>query len=195
MKNLKYLFVDTETTGKIVDFKNKDITNIANFPRIVQVAYIGTDEQGETLFELDRIVKPNGFEIPIEASNIHGITTEIAHEKGISLESVLYEFLPIINSCETIICHNIPFDLPVLACEYYRIGVTKLPKKQKICTMDTTKEFVGIKNSYGYKWANLQELYHKLFGKNFDKAHNALNDIRATKECFFELKNKHNFYQ
>ena len=31
------------------------------------------------------------------------------------------------------------------------------------------------------------ELYTKLFGNGFDGAHDAMADIVATKECFFEL--------
>jgi len=31
------------------------------------------------------------------------------------------------------------------------------------------------------------ELYRFLFGKEFDDAHDAMADIRATKDCFLEL--------
>ena len=36
----------------------------------------------------------------------------------------------------------------------------------------------------------LEELYRKLFGRNFAGAHDAMSDIQATKECFFELKRR-----
>ena len=32
------------------------------------------------------------------------------------------------------------------------------------------------------------ELYYKVFGCGMENAHDALTDILATKECFFELK-------
>ena len=38
----------------------------------------------------------------------------------------------------------------------------------------------------GYKYPRLEELYFKLFQENFD-AHNALNDVKATARCFWEL--------
>ena len=39
-------------------------------------------------------------------------------------------------------------------------------------------------------WPRLEELYRKLFGRNFAGAHDAMSDIQATKECFFELKRR-----
>ena len=40
----------------------------------------------------------------------------------------------------------------------------------------------------GYKYPKLQELYRKLFGKEFEDAHDALCDTEATEKCFWELK-------
>ena len=74
----KLLFFDTETTGLLP--KNCDIeNNINNFPRLVELAFILFDEFGVKLYEADYIIKPDGFEIPITASNINGITTQIAN--------------------------------------------------------------------------------------------------------------------
>lgn len=191
---MKYFFFDVETTGKILDYKDKNIANHSNFPRIVQIAYIVTDNIGTELVKQEHIIKPNGFIIPNEVIAIHGVSNEIANSKGIDLEIVLKELLLHINYCDTIVCHNVNFDLFVLAAEYSRMQITQPNRKLKICTMETTQEFVGLKNSYGYKFPKLQELHKKLFGSEFDKAHNALADIQATKNCFFELKNNHGFY-
>jgi len=191
---MKYFFFDTETTGKILDYKDTNIANHANYPRIVQIAYIVTDNIGTELVKQEHIIKLNGFIIPEDVIKIHGISNEIANLQGIDLSIVLNELLLYINPCDTIVCHNVNFDLFVLAAEFSRMGITQPNRKLKICTMETTKEFVGLENSYGYKFPKLQELYKKLFGSEFDKAHNALADIQATKKCFFELKQKHNFY-
>lgn len=43
---------------------------------------------------------------------------------------------------------------------------------------------------YGYKYPKLNELYYKLFHRNFENAHNAFSDVLATIECFKELKKK-----
>lgn len=46
--------------------------------------------------------------------------------------------------------------------------------------------YCAIPGNYGYKWPRLEDLYRKLFGRNFAGAHDAMSDIQATKECFFE---------
>jgi len=37
------------------------------------------------------------------------------------------------------------------------------------------------------KFPTLEELHTVLFGENFQGAHDALADVRATAKCFFEL--------
>ena len=39
-----------------------------------------------------------------------------------------------------------------------------------------------------YKYPKLDELYHKLFNKHFDNQHDAMSDIQATYDCYYELK-------
>ena len=38
-----------------------------------------------------------------------------------------------------------------------------------------------------YKFPTLSELHFKIFGKNFNEAHNASADVDATARCLFEL--------
>ena len=40
-----------------------------------------------------------------------------------------------------------------------------------------------------FKWPTLEELHAKLFNKSFNGQHNAINDIKATYECYFEMIN------
>lgn len=41
-----------------------------------------------------------------------------------------------------------------------------------------------------YKWPTLYELYRKLFGKSFQGQHNAINDVKATYECYCKMIGK-----
>lgn len=45
----------------------------------------------EILGQNEYIIKPDGYEIPLEASNIHGITTEEAQAKGNDVQMVLIQ--------------------------------------------------------------------------------------------------------
>lgn len=55
--------------------------------------------------------------------------------------------------------------------------------------MKATVSYCKIPNKYGgYKWPKLQELHEKLFGYEFDDAHDALADIEATFKCYWKLR-------
>ena len=54
--------------------------------------------------------------------------------------------------------------------------------------MQSSTDYCRLSGPYGYKWPKLSELHIKLFGEDFDEAHDASVDIEATMNCFFELK-------
>jgi DNA polymerase III epsilon subunit-like protein len=59
--------------------------------------------------------------------------------------------------------------------------------------LDGLTDLGKIKHPSGknnYKWPNLDELYHYLFGIRFDNPHDAINDVNACKQCFFEMKKR-----
>ena len=185
-----YLFFDTETTGLP---KNWDapISDFNNWPRLVQLAYILFDEEGNVIEEDSFIIKPEGFTIPIEASRVHGITTDRAISEGVSLEYVLDVFQKLIKKSEYLIAHNIAFDEKIMDAEFLRNKYCNLiSSKKKICTMEKTTNFCAISGPYGYKWPKLSELHYKLFKYNFEEAHDASVDIKVTAKCFWELRNR-----
>ena len=83
---MTYLFFDTETTGVPKNYKapSSDLENWSC--RLVQLSWIVKNDKQEELSRGNFIVKPDGFEIPTEASDIHGITTEKALAEGLELK-------------------------------------------------------------------------------------------------------------
>ncbi|MGB0525555.1 MAG: exonuclease domain-containing protein [Flammeovirgaceae bacterium] len=185
---MMYLFFDTETTGLPQNWK-APVQQVNNWPRLVQIAWLMYDVQGNLLKEQQYIIKPNGFTIPKAASNVHGITTEKAIQEGIELTTVLNEFNQDINQADALVAHNMSFDEKIVGAEFIRGAYqTALFKRPRLCTMLATVDFCKIPGRYGFKWPKLSELHIKLFGKDFDDAHDALVDIQATAKCFWELK-------
>lgn len=183
-----YLFFDTETTG-LPDSYNEPVSNTDNWPRMVQLAWTLCDNEGKIVEKSNSIIKPEGFTIPISASDIHGITTEKAIEEGLPLGYVLAAFSQALHMSETLIAHNYDFDSKIAGAEYFRKEMLNiLPDKKHICTMESTTEFVGIQNYYGYKWPTLRELYYRLFYTDFENAHDASADVDATVKCFWKLR-------
>jgi len=176
---MKYLFFDTETTG---------------FPpkaRLVSIAWQLWDE--ENLIEKKHhIIRPDGFDIPLQASNIHGITTEMAIEKGEDVEKIINLFLEKIDETDAIIAHNFRFDSQIISGELTRLNKKNSLKTKKVYdTMLDSTNYLKLKGKNGkYKWPNLNELHTHLFNKKFDNAHSADADVDATVKCFFELKKR-----
>ena len=183
----KLFFFDTETTGLPSDY-NAPINNSHNWPRLVQISWILTEENANIISQKNFIIKPNGFVIPKASSDIHRITTEKAVKEGLDLSIVLGLFDNDLKQADIIIGHNIDFDIKVVRAEMYRLKrEDNLVGKNSICTMKSTTDFCKIQGEYGYKFPKLQELYTKLFGHGFEEAHNSQADIIATMQCYFEL--------
>ena len=189
-RNPYYLFFDTETTGVPANYK-APISDLKNWPRLVQIAWILCDEKGAILESAEHIIRPNGFVIPKDVTSLHGISTERAMREGKDIKEVLMSFAKLAKETKKIVGHNISFDINIIGAELLRTGINcVVQNKSSICTMKSTVNFCALPGKYGYKWATLEELYFKLFGKSFLNAHSAMNDIKATKDCFFELKKR-----
>jgi DNA polymerase III epsilon subunit-like protein len=181
------LFFDTETTGLPKNYK-AHYSNIDNWPRIVQLSWLMSDDAGNHLSESDNIIKPEGFLIPTGASNIHGITDEIANEQGKPLVDVLMAFQKDLATANLVCCHNLGYDKPILQAEFLRKDLNAEIPQSTFCTMLASTRYCNIPGNYGPKWPKLDELYHICFQKYVENAHNAMADVRATYECYFHLK-------
>ena len=76
-----YLIFDTETTG-LPKRWNAPISDTDNWPRCIQIAWQLHDELGNLIEHQDYLVQPQGFNIPYEAEQIHGISTVLAEQDG-----------------------------------------------------------------------------------------------------------------
>lgn len=185
-----YLFFDTETAGLPRNWKASHL-KYDNWPRLVQIAWIQYDNEGNEIDSQDFIIRPDGFKIPYKTAQIHGITTARALKEGVDLVPVLEQFNQKISESENIVAHNISFDERVMGAEFVRNGIeTDLFEKNLICTMKTTTTFCQIPGSFGFKWPSLAELHYAVFERDFVNAHNAKADIEATANCYWELKRR-----
>lgn len=183
-----YIVFDTETTGRPKSF-NAPWTDSDNWPRLVQLAWIEYDKDGAEISKHDIIVKPEGYSIPHEVVQIHGISNEKANEEGIPMMEALGQFKEALDRNHYLIAHNIQFDLGVMGCEFHRAGIqTRLSSIFSIDTMKLTVNFCKLRGRNGYKFPKLMELHEKLFNTQFTGAHNAFFDVLATAKCFFELQ-------
>ena len=189
-KCIEYLFFDTETTGIPKDY-DAPVTDSTNWPRLVQLSWITTDEDCNILSKNDHIIYPKGFIIPADAARVHGITTSMAKKKGEPLEEILDKFEKDYDAAYFIVGHNVDFDKKIIRAELARLvkkDFVLLSTKVTLCTMEASTAYCKIPGYQGYKWPKLQELHKKLFGCEFEGAHNSMSDVTATLKCFKEMR-------
>lgn len=186
------LFFDTETTGPKPDKDN-----------IVQLAMIMTNSSGRVLGVFSSLLSPELFQsISAGAKSVHGIEETECRDMGINPLSAIKLFTKWSSTCRDLVCHNYEFDATLVNNTAKKLG--QLPPtegKRTWCTMRQTTELTkipfqdrhgNVKPSKDFKWPKLQELHQHLFDQPFEGAHDALQDVQATKRCFFELvKRKH----
>ncbi|MDG1781708.1 MAG: DNA polymerase III subunit alpha [Flavobacteriales bacterium] len=184
------LIFDTETTGLPRDW-NAPMSDLDNWPRLVQLAWQLHEPSGKLVSRGNIIVKPDGFSIPFNAAKIHGITTERAERDGSDLLEVLDAFQEDLAKAKYIVGHNIEFDINIVGAELIRSerAPELLTDKNAIDSKDESTEYCAIPGGRGgkFKWPTLTELHTKLFGVGFDEAHDAAYDVDATSKCFFGL--------
>lgn len=181
------LFFDTETTG-IPDRAAKWDVDFNEYPRIVQIAWM-IGEHAES-----HIIRPDGWTIPDDTVEIHGITTEYAMEHGEPFVFVMDRFIAFASKAGLLCGHNIHFDTGIvkanilreLGHEYYNANDVEqaLYKGKRIDTMRSTMKWVDARNSWGkLKFPNLGELYARCFPGETFHAHDALDDTKAVARC------------
>lgn len=190
-----YLIFDTETTGLPIfnttgfhRFPSYRHLNKYNTSRIVSISWIVANEKREKLKHAYHIVRPLDFTIDnsSKAVEIHGITAEIANEKGISWHTMYDELIQDLVKCDTIVAHNIQFDVSVLLSEMHRynkgFGISTLLNKKRICTMKMGKDTMGTT-----KVPKLSELYEFLYNEPIENAHNASYDTLYCYRCLVKM--------
>ena len=183
-----YIIFDTETTGLPRDY-NAPMSDVDNWPRLVQLAWQLHDERGKLLSHHNYIIRPEGFTIPFNAEKVHGISTKRALAEGHELKTILGIFEGDVVKAKHLVGHNIEFDINVVGSEFLR-GAWGMPlTANQLDTKDLSTEYCGIPGGRGgkFKWPTLTELHHKLFGTGFGDAHDAAYDVDATARCFFGL--------
>lgn len=171
-------FCDTETS----DPKHQ---------RVCQLAAVLCDEKGQELEVINYLIKPDGWEIAKRFVEIHGITTQMCHERGIPMKHALAHLNSFVERSKKVICHNYKFDSARLMNEFNIYGIpTKMFELPSFCTMMELTSVCKIPHANGragYKWPKLQEAHKHFFGVEFEDDHDALADTRACKRIYFHM--------
>ena len=184
------MIFDTETTG-LPKRWDAPLTDADNWPRCIQIAWQLHDDMGTLLEHQDYLIKPEGFNIPYDAEQVHGISTELAREQGITLVEMLEKFHLALEKCKYVVGQNVGFDLNIVGAEFHRAGMQNslLGKPVLDTCTEATAQLCCLPGGRGgkFKLPTLTELHQFLFNQPFAEAHNATADVEATTRCFLEL--------
>lgn len=178
---MKVLIFDTETTG-LPKWRQSAEKGPNNWPHIVSISWIVMDSDTNTeLKSRSYIIRPVAWTIPEDSTLIHGITQQMAIEKGVELYWVMNEFIG--EDCDMWVAHNLDFDInAVMNAVLWDLRLQfPVVKQKKVCTMLLGKEICKLPGKYGYKAPKLKELYNHAFGKFPDESqlHNSMYDVRV----------------
>ena len=193
------LALDTETTG-VPLWSYPDPTSpcqVRAWPRLVSVAWQVVTKTGSVSPE-EWIAKPEGFKIPKQASDIHGITQEKALKIGKPLVWVLDTLHNLIRKSKgtvVVAAYNCEFDFGVLVAECTRLQHplgSQLLKVEWQCVMKLVKQVGNHRKHLNLKTA--LQTYVPSF--NPGKYHTASGDVTALVALMlalarFEKKVKH----
>lgn len=162
---------DTETS----DFKKLHIVQLA--------AGLYDVDTKKLIQSIDLIVKPDGWEISEDATNIHGITTEYALKVGISERYVVAAFLSMAEGRKCV-AYNAPFDKRVIRKAIDRYYLSASYAKDWVdtdieCAMKLARQAMNVKS------CKLTEAYSFFMGKEMKNAHTAMADTQACMDVYF----------
>lgn len=192
------LVFDVETTG--LKPRGVPIAKSELMPHVVQFSWVVFNKKiGKILKKFDHIIHlPDGVEVPIESTEIHGITNEQTLRSQMYIATALEEFRSDLQKCETIVAHNLEFDRDIINVEIYRQGGDKwLDLRSKIlfctmrygeplCKLTYVSKFNKKKKS---KFPKLSELYEHLFDAEPENLHNSYVDVLACLKCYLKMTN------
>lgn len=187
---MKTLVYDCETTGlPVFSAPSEDPRQ----PYITQLSAILVDDAGAELGVLDSLVKPEGWIIGAEASQLTGITQEQLEAEGRPITEVLEEFWALYTQADAgVLAFNESFDARMVRIMLKRLGwgtrITMWEGRKAACAMARSTAHCNLPPTAKMKAAGfnkpknpkLAEAYKILTGLEMDGAHNALFDVRAT---------------
>lgn len=159
---------DTETTG--LDLKTS---------RIVTASVVELDLDGAVVVDRDEWFANPEIEIPKVASEVHGITTEMAVANGRNYKEVISEILITLRDCfdrgVPVVAYNAPYDFTILMNQALAVGLDPISQPSPVID-----PLVVDKTFDRYRSGKRKlEIVAKHYSVPLDEAHNSKADAVA----------------
>lgn len=166
---MKAAVIDLETTGLLKHPRAKPKVQ----PRCIEFGAVVIDAAGNQLDTMSILINP---EQKLESiiTKITGLTDKDLKGQPVFAD-ILDDIASLIEGCDMVIAHNLPFDKGVLDWEFGWLGVAIDWPAIQFCTV---QENVSV---YGYR-VKLKDLYRDVTGRSWKQTHRALDDCMALAE-------------
>ena len=159
---------DLETTG--LDLREA---------RIVTACAVEIDQDGRITGPNQEWLADPGIEIPEAASNVHGVTTEIARANGRAAKEVISELLGTLRGFFSrglpVVAFNAPYDFTILHYEALRHGLEPIQEPMPVIDPMVLDKYVDTYRS----GKRTLEVASRIYGVKLEDAHNATADAVA----------------
>jgi DNA polymerase III epsilon subunit-like protein len=183
LKNIEFNIINDINYIMILDTETSELCG-----DILQLAYIIVDNNYNIVTEVNQYIK-NTISCN-SAYPIHKITIDDLRNNGIDLYDVIEEFIKNLENCNIIVGHNIQYDLNCLIknTRKYDIKIkTNNVVNHNIFSNITIQDTMSLATKKLGQKFKLTKLYEYFFNKEFEGAHNALGDVKATLACYERL--------
>jgi DNA polymerase III epsilon subunit-like protein len=174
------LLTDTETTGLL-----KNHRDWFGQPGICQIGAVKLDDDLKEIGSFNLLVNPEIGKWEPEAIATHGITPDAVKDAPTFFEAGA-AFAEFALGCHTWGGFHCKFDKDVLWWQLLRYGLEKnFPWPiREVDVMKRASKIMEVQGKRGTKFPTLGEAYKYCFNRDFDNAHDAVADIRATAEIW-----------
>lgn len=181
-------------------------------PHIIELAAKLVDEDTrETLGSMNVLIRPEGFAISQEITDITGITHDMAMAYGVPMAQALEVFIALWRNADVRVAHNESFDMRILRIALKRdevfsadmVGEVEFAdhwkaapafctqgNSTKILNLPPTAKMVAAKRNTP-KSPNLGEAYQYFTGQPLVGAHRAMADVDACLAVYFGILDHH----
>lgn len=193
---MKVFCFDTETTG-IPDWHAP--SEAEHQPHIVEAAAVlFDDEDGKILAAFDAIIKPDGWTIPPETVEIHGITMERALDEGVPEVWALSRIISLWRESQRRVCHSETFDARMarIAIKRFWPGTPEevdafaeeWSKAERYCTMRKSQAMMKAQGADPGKFPTLIAAHRHFTGRELEGVHEALYDCLGCARIYMAIE-------
>ena len=187
------LIFDTETTG-LVSAKYDQLHPKQPMP--MQIGLKLDDDERVERMAISLLIRPQNWSIESKASEITGITDELATKYGTEFITAIELFLDSVSAADVIVAHNIVFDMTIMRRAYFvycgMVGQhysDPFAGKLVLCTMLASQDIVKAPpyRNGKWKWPKLSECIWYFWQENIEGAHDAFTDVRYAAKLYYHL--------